>query len=81
MVISERRDRIRQVRRQLGRDGPPWSRDRGGDFAAVTVPEGDCDLLRDLLIAEAAETVIEVGLADAALPGVPPSRPLIRAVL
>ena len=29
----------------------------------VTVPERDCDALRDLLIAECAETVVEVGLA------------------
>ena len=29
----------------------------------VTVPERDCDALRDLLIAEGAKTVVEVGLA------------------
>jgi predicted O-methyltransferase YrrM len=29
----------------------------------VTVPERDCDALRDLLIAEDVETVVEVGLA------------------
>lgn len=65
MVIGERRERIRQVRCRLGREGPPWSRDREGDFATVTVSEVDCDLLRDLLIAEAAGTVVEVGLAYA----------------
>jgi predicted O-methyltransferase YrrM len=32
-------------------------------FDVVTVPERDCDALRDLLIAEGAETVVEVGLA------------------
>jgi len=29
----------------------------------VTLPERDCDLVRDLLIAERAQTVVEVGLA------------------
>jgi len=57
------RDRISAVRRRLSHDGPPWTRDRAGDFQTVTVPEPDCDALRDLLIAEGAETVIEVGLA------------------
>src|SRR5689334_11010869 len=33
------------------------------DFATVTLPQRDCALLRDLLIAAAAGTVIEVGLA------------------
>jgi hypothetical protein len=31
----------------------------------VTLPERDCDLLRDLLIAEHVEAVVEVGLAYA----------------
>lgn len=53
------------MRRRLERDGPPRSRDRSGDFRAVTVPKSDCDLLRDLLIGEVAETVVEVGLAYA----------------
>jgi predicted O-methyltransferase YrrM len=51
------------VRRRLARGGPPWTRDRANDFDTVTVPERDCDALRDLLIAEGAETVVEVGLA------------------
>jgi hypothetical protein len=46
------------VRRRLARGGPPWTRDRANDFDTVTVPERDCDALRDLLIAEGAETVI-----------------------
>jgi predicted O-methyltransferase YrrM len=58
-----RRQRVREVRRRLARDGPPWARDRANDFETVTVPERDCDALRDLLIAEGAETVVEVGLA------------------
>jgi predicted O-methyltransferase YrrM len=57
------RERIRDVRRRLARDGPPWTRDHAGDFETVTVPERDCDALRDLFIAEGVETVVEVGLA------------------
>lgn len=49
----------------------------------MTVPERDCDRLRDLLISEGAQTVVEVGLAYAssalaigeALFSVEPSRP------
>lgn len=82
-MTDARRERIRQVRNRLERDGPPWSRDREGDFATVTVSRADCDLLRDLLIAEGAETVVEVGLAYAssalaigeALAAVDPPRP------
>jgi predicted O-methyltransferase YrrM len=55
--------RIREVRRQLAREGPPRSRPRERDFERVTLPERDCDLVRDLLITERAETVVEVGLA------------------
>ena len=54
---------MRDVRRRLARDGPPWTRDRADDFDTVTFPERDCDALRDLLIAEGVETVVEVGLA------------------
>lgn len=57
--------RIREVRRRLVREGPPWTRDRERDFETVTLPERDCDLLRDLLISEGVETVVEVGLAYA----------------
>lgn len=55
--------RVRDVRRRLAQDGPAWTRDKVADFETVTVPETDCDLLRDLLIAEGARTVVEVGLA------------------
>lgn len=65
MKTHERTTRVREVRRRLTRDGPPWTRGRGRDFETVTMPERDCDLLRDLLISEAAETVVEVGLAYA----------------
>jgi predicted O-methyltransferase YrrM len=60
---ERRRERVLDVRRRLARDGPPWTRDRADDFQTVTVPERDCDALRDLLIAEGVETAIEVGLA------------------
>ena len=56
-------ERVRDVRRRLARDGPPWTRDHAEDFDTVTVPERDCDALRDLLIAEGVESVVEVGLA------------------
>lgn len=62
METSDRRARVRDVRRRLAEDGPLYSR-RERDFEIVTVPERDCDLLRDLLIAERVETVVEVGLA------------------
>jgi predicted O-methyltransferase YrrM len=65
MRTDERRTRVREVRQRLAREGPPRSRDRERDFETVTVPERDCDLLRDLLISEGAETVVEVGLAYA----------------
>jgi predicted O-methyltransferase YrrM len=63
MSREQRHQRVRDVRRRLARDGPPWTRDRPGDFDTVTVPERDCDALRDLLVAEGAETVVEIGLA------------------
>jgi predicted O-methyltransferase YrrM len=83
MKTDERRTRIREVRRRLVREGPPWTRDYERDFETVTMPERDCDLLRGLLISEAAETVVEVGLAYAssalaigeALVTVDPSQP------
>src|SRR5262249_13812896 len=54
----------RDVRRRLAADGPPWMREPG-DFARVSLPERDGDALRDLLLAEGVETVVEVGLAYA----------------
>jgi predicted O-methyltransferase YrrM len=63
MHRQRRLERVREVRRRLARDGPPWTRDRTEDFQTVTVPERDCDALRDLLIAEGVETVVEIGLA------------------
>ncbi len=63
MRTEERRTRIREVRARLGRDGPAWTRGPERDFETVTLPERDCDLLRDLLISEGVGTVVEVGLA------------------
>ena len=40
-----------------------WTRGPERDFQTVTLPERDCDLVRDLLIAEQAQTVVEIGLA------------------
>ncbi|MET9678247.1 class I SAM-dependent methyltransferase [Streptomyces sp. NPDC006482] len=62
---GERAAQVREVRRRLVQDGPPRTRDQEGDFETVTVPEQHCDQLRDLLIAEETETVVEVGLAYA----------------
>jgi len=59
----DRRERVGEVRRRLVVDGPPWTRPQDGDFDRVTLPQRDCDLLRDLVISERAETVVEVGLA------------------
>ncbi|MEV8427048.1 class I SAM-dependent methyltransferase [Streptomyces niveus] len=57
--------RVREVRGRLVREGPPRTRDREGDFETVSVPEKHCDQLRDLMISEGAEKVVEVGLAYA----------------
>jgi predicted O-methyltransferase YrrM len=63
MSTERRLERVREARRRLARDGPPRTRDRADDFDVVTVPERDCDALRDLLIAEGVESIVEVGLA------------------
>lgn len=55
--------RIGEVRRKLALDGPPRERPQPGDFGRVTLPERDCDAVRDLLIAEGVNSVIEIGLA------------------
>ena len=63
MSRERRLEQVRNVRRRLAHDGPPWTREPANDFNVVTVPDRDCDLLRDLLIAEGVETIVEVGLA------------------
>jgi hypothetical protein len=55
-------DAIREIRRRLSINGPQRVR-AADDFATVTLPERDCDAIRDLLIAERPSTVIEIGLA------------------
>lgn len=65
MKTEEGRTRVREVRSRLVREGPARTRQRERDFETVTLPERDCDLLRDLLIAEGAKTVVEIGLAYA----------------
>ncbi len=79
-------DVIRRIRRKLAIDGPPWLR-AANDFATVTLPERDCDALRDLLITERPGTVIEIGLAygssapaiGEALISVPLARPVLSS--
>jgi predicted O-methyltransferase YrrM len=60
---EESRNRIRDVRRQLVQNGPLRSRSQERDFETVSLPERDCDLLRDQLVRAGVETVVEVGLA------------------
>ncbi|EJB06702.1 hypothetical protein Rleg9DRAFT_5653 [Rhizobium leguminosarum bv. trifolii WSM597] len=55
---------IRETRRKLADEGPPWVR-AADDFRAVTLPERDCDAIRDVIAAESPNTVIEIGLAYA----------------
>jgi predicted O-methyltransferase YrrM len=57
--------RIRAVRRRLVQHGPAWIRQPDRDFETVSLPEPDCNLLRDLLVSAGVETVVEVGLAYA----------------
>ena len=54
---------VRTVRADLHVAGPKRSRPFEGDFERVALPAADCDLLRDLLVAERAGVVIEIGLA------------------
>ena len=66
-ILAEQRknahDRVKVERSRLVREGPRWTRDHQGDFERVTLPERDCDLLRDFLVAEKVETLVEIGLA------------------
>jgi predicted O-methyltransferase YrrM len=54
--------KIRAARRKLARDGPIRLRS-AGDFERVSIGGADGDVLRDLVLAENAHTVIEIGLA------------------
>ncbi len=55
-------ERVRRARRGLAELGPTVSRSPG-DFERVALPSNDCDILRDLIIADGARVVIEIGLA------------------
>lgn len=54
--------RVGEERRRLDEAGPDQVR-RPGDFTSVALPKSDADVLRDVLIREDAQVVIEVGLA------------------
>ncbi|WP_329580965.1 class I SAM-dependent methyltransferase [Streptomyces sp. NBC_01361] len=62
---DERTKLVREVRHRLAQEGPRWTRDHEGDFETVTLPERHCDQLRDLMVCEGVEKVVEVGLAYA----------------
>jgi predicted O-methyltransferase YrrM len=53
---------VRDARARLAAVGPERVR-AGGDFELVSLPGSDGDVLRDLLVAEGARAVIEIGLA------------------
>ena len=55
-------EKIRAARCKLATDGPTRVRS-AGDFECVSLGKSDGDALRDLLLAEKARTVIEIGLA------------------
>jgi predicted O-methyltransferase YrrM len=55
-------EKIRAARRKLATDGPIRVRS-AGDFERVSIGMSDGDVLRDLVLAEKAHTVIEIGLA------------------
>ena len=54
--------KVRTARQKLATDGPARVRS-AGDFERVSLGKSDGDVLRDLLLAEGARTVIEIGLA------------------
>ncbi|MGH9121856.1 MAG: class I SAM-dependent methyltransferase [Acidimicrobiales bacterium] len=53
---------VRAARQRLQEVGPTNERAKG-DFNEVSLPLADCDVLRDVLLAEGARVVIEIGLA------------------
>jgi len=55
---------VQRARRKLADVGPAYTRSEG-DFERVSLPNDDCDALRDVLVAEGARVVIEIGLAYA----------------
>jgi predicted O-methyltransferase YrrM len=65
MTMNERLARIRETRHRLPETGPVLTHGLEWAFSEITMPETDCDLLRDLFVAERVETVVEIGLAYA----------------
>jgi predicted O-methyltransferase YrrM len=61
-VDNDLLEKIRAARRKLATDGPIRVRS-AGDFERVSIGKLDGDVLRDLVLAEKAHTVIEIGLA------------------
>ena len=59
---EELRKAVQKARRNLGGSGPLRLRAEG-DFERISVPDEDCDILKDMLVAEHARVVVEVGLA------------------
>ncbi len=55
-------EKVRTARRKLATDGPIRVRS-AGDFERVSIGTSDGDVLRDLVLAEKAHTLIEIGLA------------------
>ncbi len=53
---------MRDARRRLETVGPPKVRS-AEDFSRISLPAADCDVLRDLLVSEEVQTVVEIGLA------------------
>jgi predicted O-methyltransferase YrrM len=53
---------VRRARHRLAEAGPEHTR-ADGDFDRLSLPNEDCDVLRDLLVSEDARVVIEIGLA------------------
>jgi predicted O-methyltransferase YrrM len=54
---------VRATRARLAQEGPAVTRPFAGDFERVSLPPHECDVLRDVLVAEGACVVLEVGLA------------------
>lgn len=54
--------RVAAARTRLYEDGPAVVRE-AGDFERVSLSAADADILRDLMVVERPETVVEIGLA------------------
>jgi len=66
--VGDARRRVAETRRRLYLlHGPQWTRGEG-DFGRISLPRRDGDVLRDLLVAERATTVVEIGSRTAPRP-------------